>query len=286
MVAGEREWLRVMLQRIVSEHTSLKREHNVHSALYVWLLPAVSFSGAIANALWLLIWWLWLGRVGERTRYARNSRRERDLMATTESTTEMLPADMSRTTSSSFHVQSKSPKAISFQRAEGEARDMRKREGEGLLSVHSSAILLADLESVASQSQSQSTATGEEAGRDESETSPILKSVSAASANARITKNRTNGKRNAAGVEKNVEEDEGEGRERSACALQLELYALTSVAMLLLVAGESLCVERFHTHPSLMHSALCSLWPLLYQLLMTFPTAILIFPLVHKCKFF
>lgn len=70
---------------------------------------------------------------------------------------------------------------------------------------------------------------------------------------------------------------------RSACAMQLELYVISSVLLLSLASIESLCVSQFHTHPSLLHGALCRLWPLIYHMLLTFSPAILIFPLLHKC---
>ena len=71
-------------------------------------------------------------------------------------------------------------------------------------------------------------------------------------------------------------------KEKSACALHLELYAISCIALFSLTSVESVCVYQFQTHPSLMHSALCRLWPLIYHLVFTFPPAILIFPLFRK----
>ena len=73
--------------------------------------------------------------------------------------------------------------------------------------------------------------------------------------------------------------------EKSACALHLELYAFSCIALLLLTSAESLFVSQFQTHPTLMHNVLCRFWPIIYHLIFTFPPAILIFPLFHKSTY-
>ena len=272
-----------MLQRVESERSSLEFVHSVRRALYFWCLPAVSFAGIVANALWLLLWRRSFVKVGRRMPSARSER---------------ATAAAGEATHSSVDRQTSEPAP---QRARG-----RGACGRGLTpsrrplgAAFSSPLSRPDaaLESGPSFAAHEGTGAGEDMGAAVSLfqiQSPTATTTAASAAAERITatavrRGTCDGDGPAAvAVALETGRNEGEAeetRERSTCALQLELYALVCIALLAVAAGESICVRQLHTHPSLMHDALCRIWPLLYHMLLTFPPAILIPALFHKRMF-
>ena len=216
----------LLLERLLLERPRLEHAHRVRRALYVWLLPAVSLTGALANALWLLLFW--------RCRLVRRER----------SASQVGNHPVQRQQHISLESRPIRKESTSFRSAPNRSKSSHSHmDVERCQSQH--------VHMISSEQLAIRSALGSPSHTDDPELSrrpPI--------------------------------------EEKSACALHLELHAIACVALLLLSSVESLCVSQFQMHPSLMHSALCRLWPLIYHLVLTFPPVILIFPLFHKCMRF
>ena len=290
--------LHTMLQRVESEHSSLEYVHSVRQALYFWCLPAVSLAGIVANALWLLFWRRSFVNAGRRTCTSMPSAqgdRERTAAAVGEAT--QIHGSVYRQTSEPPGPRRGRDRTRGWSRGGGRTPSLRPLGA-------SFSIPLSRLES----GPSFAAIEGAGARADEGSTVPVCSSIpspTAAAAAAGAAAERRIA--TATAERKGINDGDGDGpvavgvaletgrsesaaeeetRERSACALQLELYALMCIALLAVAAGESIFVHQLHTHPSLLHDALCRLWPLLYHLLLTFPPTILIPALFHKRMFY
>lgn len=214
----------VMYARLMIELPRFERVHNVRRALFFWLLPAISISGAFANIFWLIFW---------RCRLAR-----RRPAATVQQVGNRSAPE--RSFLMSFRHTRSPDSAASGQE--------NSRSVSQPLSLQNSPAPVRHKLSVSPN--------------DQIEISNAVESPDCGS---------------------DLELRRPRVGERSACALHLELYAVSCVALLTLSSFESLCVSQFHTHPSLIHSAICRLWPPVYHLLLTFPPVILIPSILQKC---
>lgn len=281
-----------MFLRAQSERSSLERVYSVRYALYIWLLPAVSLAGVLANAIWLLVW-LRCFSSARRWRRARRGSSQKDadgVRAHTEIAA-MISGPVGETEESSGP---RSP--VRRQSSAPIARLIGNREARGSRSSMSPLTLRATLSQpntdhlerdtpVSHATESAAIGSGPEEDHDDRHAVRFViqdQTGSQIGGGANTTERRGRDYAQSDQETGACAAGEEDKRERSACALQLELYALTSIALLALSAGESILVGQFSTHPSTLHAALCRLWPLFSQLLLNFPPVALIPALFHK----
>lgn len=280
-----------MFLRAQSERSSLERVYSVRHALYIWLLPAVSLAGVLANAIWLLVW-LRCFSTARRRRRARRGSSQKDTSAVRAHTeiAAMISGPVGETEESSgprspVRRQSSAPIArpIGNREARGSRSSMSPLALRATLSQPNADHLKRDMP-VSYATESAAIGSGPEEDHDDRH---AVRFVIQDQTGGQIEGASTTERRGGHYAQSNQETGacaagEEDKRERSACALQLELYALTSIALLALSAGESILVGQFSTHPSTLHAALCRLWPLFSQLLLNFPPVALIPALFHK----